>query len=187
MRKAKKYKNLIIILSFLVLGVVFLVWGMATTPKVSRTWEDTQVACLPNGHQDLAAHVHPTLRILEDGQPETVPSGIGLSADCMAEIHTHDSSGELHVETVEAERIHQLTLADLFAVWGREYERDGYTATLSVNGEEVSGPEAVRFEDNDEIEIHYRSTGTTSATSSEANSTSTDGREGQVEQETFEL
>ncbi|MEX0672739.1 MAG: hypothetical protein WDZ82_01310 [Candidatus Paceibacterota bacterium] len=151
----KKYKNGIIIVVLAVVAIGFFVWGAATTD--GSTWRDTNVACLPNGHTNLAVHIHPALSITVDGEPESIPANTGVNAGCMAEVHTHDTSGLLHVETVERSRIDELTLADFFDVWGKDLEREGYTLTARVDGEVIEDPAGLTFEDEQQIELEYAS------------------------------
>ena len=138
--------------------VVFggLLWwaGSASQPALVFV-EDTNVACLPNGHQGLATHIHPTLSITVDGEPERLPANIGVSGNCMAETHTHDSSGTLHIETATHARLQELSIADFFDVWNQPVEREGYDMTISVNGQEVSHISDVPLQDQARIELTY--------------------------------
>lgn len=60
---------------------------------------------------DMVLHIHPNLTLIVDGSPSSVPENIGIDAPLykghsldkfgmtgMAPIHTHDSSGVIHVE-----------------------------------------------------------------------------------------
>lgn len=168
----KKYKNGVIIVVLVILAVAFFAWGAATS--TAATWQDTDVLCLPSGHTNLAVHIHPVLSISVDGERETIPANIGIRSSCMAEVHTHDGTGMLHVETATADRINELTLSHFFDVWGKDIERDGYDLTARVNGEAVNDSAGIMFEDRQEIELEY-----TSATGSESVGTEADSDEGE--------
>jgi hypothetical protein len=62
-------------------------------------------------------HLHPVLKVLVDGREVPVPANIGIDplADGMqmAGLHTHDTTGTIHVEGVRGARLGQF-----FAVWG---------------------------------------------------------------------
>jgi hypothetical protein len=60
-------------------------------------------------------HIHAHLSILKDGQALAVPARIGLDG-CAYELHTHDASGVIHVET---SAYRPFTLGQFFAVWGQ--------------------------------------------------------------------
>jgi hypothetical protein len=60
----------------------------------------------------MVLHIHPNLTLIVDGSPSSVPENIGIDAPLwkdhsldkfgmtgMAPIHTHDSSGVIHVES----------------------------------------------------------------------------------------
>jgi hypothetical protein len=91
------------------------------------------VPCLRN---DLPArHIHVHLTVLLDGGAVTVPAGIGVgkpwgydppgfiaTGGCFAWIHTHDTTGVVHIFTEEGRTF---TLGQLFEVWGRPLEARG--------------------------------------------------------------
>ena len=90
-------------------------------------------------------HLHVHLTILLDGNPVTVPAGIGVgkpwgygppgfiaTGGCFAWIHTHDTSGVVHVFTQEGRTF---SLGQLFEIWGRPLAKGaalGYQGTLAV-------------------------------------------------------
>lgn len=143
--------------------VVLLGWGkiFSNTPVV-KFWKDTKVACLPNGHERLAMHIHQEFLVTVDGVKEDVPANIGIDNSCMSEVHTHDSTGKIHVEAVTAGKV--FTLADLFAVWGKSIERDGYTPLITVNGAPNAELGALVLADGQKIVIAYASTHRTATT-----------------------
>ncbi|SHN19603.1 hypothetical protein SAMN05192549_105305 [Duganella sacchari] len=74
------------------------------------------VNCLVN--EDY--HIHTHLTILRDGRVLAIPGHIGLKG-CAYELHTHDLSGVIHVETASYRKF---TLGQFFAVWGQPLGRD---------------------------------------------------------------
>lgn len=62
-----------------------------------------------------AYHVHAHLTIIRDGQMLAVPALIGLPDKCSYELHTHDLTGEIHIEATMKKHF---TLGQFFAVWG---------------------------------------------------------------------
>ena len=63
-----------------------------------------------------AYHVHSHLTILKDGQPLAIPADIGIVPGCTYDLHTHDMTGIIHVESPAPARF---TLGQFFAVWGQ--------------------------------------------------------------------
>jgi hypothetical protein len=110
------------------------------------------VPCLT---EDLPQHhIHVHLLILYHGTGVTVPAGIGVgrpwgmdstgfiaTGGCFAWIHTHDTTGVVHIVTPEEK---SFTLGQLFEVWGHPLAADsalGYDGppVMLVNGRRFDG------------------------------------------------
>jgi len=133
--------------------------------------------------EQLFFHVHAHLDIFVDGQPVTIPQGIGIGGDpkvryftyqgrpvvgapqspcrrpCVSPLHTHDASGILHVEN-DKER--QITLEQFFTEWGVRFTPDcvgAYCAPekaykVYVGGKEYTGdPTGIVLKDQEEIAL----------------------------------
>ncbi len=87
--------------------------------------------CLP-GHQRLNQHFHPHITIMVDGLEEPILANIGIFRNCMAEIHTHDATGTIHVESILPAKA--FYLKSFFEVYGKSVEREGYATEVEVNG-----------------------------------------------------
>lgn len=83
-------------------------------------------------------HFHAHLDITVDGKPVEVPPNIGIdqTSGAMSELHTHDSSGILHIEAPTADQ--RYTLGQLFGEW-----RVRLTAT-SMGGLQDDGSKTLR-------------------------------------------
>ena len=66
--------------------------------------------------------------------PEVVPTGIGLRETCVYWLHTHATSGLLHVEAPEEQ---PFTLGQFFAIWGRELDSTRIGDQVAATGEGV--------------------------------------------------
>jgi len=92
-------------------------------------------------HQNLKNHIHQELEIIIDGEKQSIPANIGIVPGVMRPIHTHDSSGEIHVE---GPCTRDFTLGEFFDVWGKEFDStrifdkttENGTLKLYVNGQE---------------------------------------------------
>jgi len=107
-------------------------------------------------------HIHPHLQIIMNGKNEVVPANIGITADCMHPVHTHDTTGEIHVESPEQA---DFTLGDFFAVWGKQFSQDqildyktdaAHEILMTVDGEPSSGYENLVLQDGQKIVIEYK-------------------------------
>ncbi|GAC1398170.1 MAG: hypothetical protein NVSMB52_11720 [Chloroflexota bacterium] len=115
----------------------------------------------PNG--DESYHIHALLHVYVQGQSVTVPANIGISAVDQLEspLHTHDTSGIIHIE---AGQPFPFRLADIFAVWGvvfTDHQLVGYknlgqkTVHVFVNGEHLVDPTHYEIRPHDNIVVAY--------------------------------
>jgi len=99
-----------VILTFLLFCIVFISACTQSEPDIL----DINL----REHKNLAMHIHPILQIEINGEPYMIPANMGISTNGMRVIHTHDTSGKLHVE---APFPHQFILQDLFTILGRTF------------------------------------------------------------------
>ena len=78
-------------------------------------------------------HLHAHLDVFVRGRPVTVPAHIGIPRDgsCLYWLHTHDSSGVIHIEAPAAAVDREFTLGDFLAVWGNGPGSSGTVAILN--------------------------------------------------------
>ena len=69
---------------------------------------------LVDGHWGLLLHVHPTLTILINGRRVVIPADTNITPRGLYPIHTHDATGELHVESTVP---YTFRLKDFFDLW----------------------------------------------------------------------
>lgn len=160
-----KHKTKLIWGGVIVVAVALMIFGGRTSD--AGNWPGTAVACLPGGHANALTHIHADLSVFIDGEGESIPGNTGVSAACMAEVHTHAADGEIHIETPS--RNHDRTLADFFAVWGEDLEKEAYEREITVNG--VAADPGYVFADGDQITVRFTSV-TNTATTTEAATTS---------------
>jgi hypothetical protein len=67
--------------------------------------------------EGTALHIHQHLDLFVDGRRVSVPAGIGIDPEgrFISPLHTHDTSGVIHVESTT---VRPFTLAEFFGVWG---------------------------------------------------------------------
>ncbi|GAA0363865.1 hypothetical protein NE235_16500 [Actinoallomurus spadix] len=115
--------------------------------------------------EGTAVHFHSHLDILVDGKAVPVPANLGIAAsgDAMSELHTHDTSGVLHIEAPTTGK--RYTLGQLFTEWnvplsattlGGLKADDTRTLTSYVDGSRQDGdPAAIRLTAHREIALVY--------------------------------
>jgi len=106
-------------------------------------------------------HLHTHLTLVFDGKETPVPASIGIdpilwqdhSLDSygmkgMTALHTHDTSGTIHVESY---KIRDYTFGQLLDIWGLNL--NGYKITMTVNDQPVSDYRNYVFKDGDKITL----------------------------------
>ncbi|WP_043435386.1 hypothetical protein [Arthrobacter sp. I3] len=113
-------------------------------------------------------HYHAHLDVLKDGKPIAVPANIGITAGAdhrangISALHTHDTTGVVHIESPTAGQV--FTLGQLLTEWGvlggtgapgtGGGSLDGWT--VYVNGRKFdAGIRDLPFKAHDEIVLSY--------------------------------
>ena len=113
--------------------------------------------------EEFAQHIHQHLTIAVRGNPVTVPAGIGINqfVRYISPIHTHDSTGTIHIESASVETF---TLGQFFDVWGVRLTADciggycrkaGEALQVTSDGAPVKDPRALPLHDKQEIQIQF--------------------------------
>jgi hypothetical protein len=129
------------------------------SPPPARTPSPTIAGRVPCGPAErFERHAHAHLTIVVRGQLRPPPSNVGITPASICWLHTHDTSGIIHVEAGDDR---PFTLGDFFAVWGPPLsgtvlagERVGGGETIQVfeNQRPYTGaPETIVLDDKDDI------------------------------------
>jgi hypothetical protein len=114
--------------------------------------------------EGVALHTHQHLDIYVNGKSVAIPSGIGTnpSRGFISDIHTHDTTGIIHVESP---RVQTFTLGQFFDIWGVRFTSQsigGYTEqgdkvlNVYVNGVLYDGdPRELALSPHQQIVITY--------------------------------
>jgi hypothetical protein len=157
-KKVRNYGIWIVILVLVVGGGYYLTQGVINEGNSCQT--DPAAEINIGGHNNLVSHIHANLDIMIDGTKEQIPSNIGIGAGIMRPVHTHDSSGELHIE---GPCVRDFTLGDFFSIYEETFNSecifdncDG-EVTLTVNGATSEDYENHVLRDGQDIVISYTS------------------------------
>jgi hypothetical protein len=136
-------------------------WGANTADLATRL----RAVGLPplSPMEGTAVHIHQHLDLYVDGRKVPVPARIGIHpAAGFAPLHTHDTSGVIHVESPT---VRDYTLGQFFAVWGVRFTPSclgGYCAgggrrlRVYVDGAPVRGdPTTITLEPHQEIVVAF--------------------------------
>lgn len=165
----KGNKNLIILGGIVAAIGIGIAYGAASGAFSSLSAKAPQ-------NEPIVMHIHPNLRIIIEGNSVTIPQNIGIDSTLykghdldaygmknppMAPLHTHDSSGTIHVESTV---VRDYTLGEFFDVWGVTFSdtcimdkcNDGTkTVKMFVNGQPSTKFRNHILKDGEEISIEY--------------------------------
>lgn len=105
--------------------------------------------------EQVAFHIHAHLDIFMDGQPYTVPGQIGIPGSCFYWLHTHDSTGVIHIEAPE---LVTFKLGQFLDIWSNSSVTSPPTGEPKayVNGNPFSGDyRNIPLNAHDEIVLVY--------------------------------
>jgi hypothetical protein len=149
------------VVALVVVAAIALTGGRTTAQKVraAPTGATTDgIAC--QASEQVAYHIHAHLTIYASGARQVVPAGIGIpgpqqvvdglveGGKCLYWLHTHDSTGVVHIES-PVQRVY--TLGQFFDVWGRPLSdaQAGHATghvTAFVNGKRFAGdPRSIKL------------------------------------------
>ena len=136
--------------------VVAIVIGSCSQSPAPTPPPATNVPC--GASEVLTRHEHAHLTILIRGQIKTVPAFVGITATQICWLHTHDTSGIIHIEAGDNRTF---TLADFFAVWRQALSQtaidgdrvaSGESIQATVNQQPYAGaPETIVLKDHEDI------------------------------------
>ncbi len=150
----KKLFKRFLIVALIAAPIGGLIWFAATRPPIPET--------------DIVSksglHWHSQLSITIKGQKQEVSANIDVGGGVMGSTHTHDTSGQIHLEKQGLVTKTDINLAKLFKTWGKQFNSNcvfdscdgaGGTVKMFVNGIENTEFENYQMKDKDKIEIKY--------------------------------
>lgn len=143
-RRIKRVINWTIGVTLVALPIGGLIWYSATRPPIPESDIVSR-----NG-----LHWHPELAIYIKGVKQDIPANLGMGGIEMP-VHTHDSTGVIHLEMSGLIRKENITLNQFFKVWGKDINSFGTNLKMTVNGKENTEYENYHMQDKDKIELHY--------------------------------
>lgn len=128
-------------------GATLPPWPAPTDPSAGTRLAGLRV----DNTEGTVAHFHAHLDVVINGKAAAVPANLGINASSgeLAELHTHDATGVLHIEAPDAKR--RYVLGQLFTEWGVRLDSThvgGLTATggntlrAYIDGKQVTGDPA---------------------------------------------
>jgi hypothetical protein len=112
---------------------------------------------------DVGYHVHTKFFIYINGKESPIPANFGIDPQgrFIAPIHTHDTTGIIHLES---EKEYPFTIGQVFDIWGVRFTNTqigGYTAgngnvlQVYVNGKQVADPVNQKLKAHDIVIVGF--------------------------------
>jgi hypothetical protein len=120
------------------------------------------------GQEGQVLHVHSHLDVFVDGKAVTVPAEVGIdeTAQQISPLHTHDTSGVVHIESPVRR---DFTLGEFMTEWNVPISKDalgplktggGKELNVYVNGKKHAGdPAVLKLAAHEEIAVVYGASG----------------------------
>lgn len=156
----KRLRNWIISIAI----IVIIIWGLYSLIN-SGSFGDAPITEINiDGYNNLVIDMNTHLEINIDENPIEIPSSIGIQPGITRPLHTHDSTGDIHIASLYPR---DFTLGEFFQVWGMTFNEScilehctipGVGAMeMFVNGEKSESYDRLNLRDGDEILIEYHS------------------------------
>jgi hypothetical protein len=131
-------------------------------PEYNSLAQRLQLMNLPT-ESDAAYHEHAHVQIYVNGKNVTVPAQIGIDpqGQFLAPLHTHDTSGVIHMESSQT---YPFTLGQFFNVWGVDFTSSqlggyhvasGSVLSTYVNGKPVVNPPGYVLKPHDLVVVGF--------------------------------
>lgn len=148
---------------------------LAPTGVTDQTTAVDGISC--NSTEQLVFHIHAHLAVYVNGGLKLLPPGVGIGpplqfeqtstgpfvadGSCFSWLHTHDSTGVIHIES-PVQRVY--TLGDFFDIWGQPLSSTQVgpaqgAVTATVNGSPFTGdPRSIPLNAHNVIQLDVGST-----------------------------
>lgn len=134
---------------------VFIIGAVALVLLLGGSWWSKSLQSRDtNTLSTKGLHWHAVLAVYQKGEKIEVPANIGIGA-VHQPMHTHDTSGTIHMEFGGLVRKNDIALGKFFEAWGKKFGSFGSNPKMTVNGKENAELENYQMQDGDKIELRY--------------------------------
>lgn len=110
-----------------IIGVIFYDQSQPQTPANPAYPAVDNISC--DTLEQTVYHIHAHLSMYINGSPSQIPQNVGIAGDgsCYYWLHTHDTSGLIHIESPTQK---DYTLGNFFHEWALRFSSLGYPSEL---------------------------------------------------------
>lgn len=154
-RKNKKSKQInwvsLCVIGFIVIAI-FLIITLKQNSQTSSFNPINGISC--SDSEGSAVHYHVHLSVYINGKESIIPANIGVNEKCLYWVHTHDTTGIIHIESPVKDKI--FTLKDFYDIYGKSLKFNDSNMKIFVNGELYKGnPNNIVLTQHEQIVIEY--------------------------------
>lgn len=115
--------------ALLVIGIITFFF-VANSNVVNSAYPPVNNVSCDEGEQ-TAFHIHAHLTIYINGKQQPLPAGVGIAPDlsCFYWLHTHDSTGIIHIEAPKGATF---TLDNFLQIWSSHFQSSGFPKELNT-------------------------------------------------------
>ena len=157
--------GIIAVVALAVVGLIIFAFIQNQTPANAAYPPIDKVSCLNT--EQSGTHIHAHVTIYVNGTSASVPANVGIAPDssCLYWLHTHDSTGVIHIEAPSGS---SATFGNFLDIWQQKFQQVGYPGQLStatgwqvwVDGKPFSGDfHAIPLQAHTLITLAYNSPG----------------------------
>ena len=123
----------VVLLAGVITAYAFYVNGQGQTETITNANYPPVDGIYCDQQEQDAFHIHAHLSMYIDAQPVQIPQNMGIASDnsCLYWLHTHDTSGVIHIE---APANHSFTLGNFFDEWANQFSSLNYPSQLDLSG-----------------------------------------------------
>src|SRR5712692_7204111 len=153
------------VVALAVVGLIIFAFIQNQTPANAAYPPVDKVSC--QSTEQSGTHVHAHVTIYINGTSTPLPANVGIAPDgsCLYWLHTHDSTGVIHIEAPSGT---SATLKNFLDIWEGRFSQLNYSSQLSdptgwqvyVNGKPFSGDfRTIRLQSHTLVTLAYNSPG----------------------------
>lgn len=122
--------GIIAVVALAVVGLIIFAFIQNQTPANAAYPSIDKVSCL--SAEQSGTHVHAHVTIYINGTSTPIPANVGIAPDssCLYWLHTHDSTGVIHIEAPSGT---SATFGNFLDIWEQKFQQLGYPSQLSAS------------------------------------------------------
>lgn len=137
MKRETRKQLITFLILFIFLGsslsyaIIYVFPTTGTTPTIDG------IQC--SSSEQTVLHIHSHLDVYVNGQQEIIPANIGITSSCLYWLHTHDTTGVIHIESPYDATFYLGQFLDIWQNSTVDTQVPSGIPTAYVNGSQVSG------------------------------------------------